>query len=116
MDFCGDPCPLDPTVTCTKARGHEGEHVSAAAGLKWDTEDGLPHTEYEPFVRPEHYGGEENPFEAIKVIEHYELNFSRGSALKYILRCGKKDGEDELKELKKAFTYIGFEIRRLEKG
>lgn len=62
--------------------------------------------------RPDHYGGEENPFEPIKIIEHYGLNFHLGNALKYILRTGKKKGEPNLKELKKAYTYIGFEIRR----
>jgi hypothetical protein len=65
--------------------------------------------------RPEHYGGEENPFEPIKIIEHYELGFNLGNTLKYILRLGKKKGEPEMKDLKKAYTYLGFEIRRRER-
>jgi hypothetical protein len=65
--------------------------------------------------RPDHYGGEENPFEPIKVIEHYDLNFNLGNAVKYILRIGKKLGEPSLKDLRKAYTYIGFEIRRRER-
>lgn len=35
---------------------------------------------------PYHYGGEHNPYEAIKVIEAWELNFRLGSVLKYINR------------------------------
>jgi hypothetical protein len=66
--------------------------------------------------RPDHYGGEENPFEPIKIIEWYGLNFNLGNAVKYILRTGKKKGEPYLKELRKAYTYIGFEIRRREKA
>jgi hypothetical protein len=65
--------------------------------------------------RPEHYGGEENPFEPIKIIEHYDLGFNLGNAVKYILRMGLKKGEPQMKDLKKAYTYIGFEIRRRER-
>lgn len=64
--------------------------------------------------RPEHYGGEENPFEPIKIIEYYGLNFSLGSVIKYVLRAGRKINESDLSDLKKAYTYIGFEIRRRE--
>lgn len=39
---------------------------------------------------PRHYGGADNPCEAIKVIEAHDLNFNLGNALKYILRAGKK--------------------------
>jgi hypothetical protein len=64
-------------------------------------------------MRPTHYGGEENPFKAIKIINHYELNFSKGNAIKYILRAGKKN--NEIEDLVKAKTYIEFEIERLRK-
>ena len=62
-----------------------------------------------------YYGGEENPYEAIKVIEAWGLNFSLGSVLKYINRHGKKPGEDAVKDLKKCLDYIGYEIARLER-
>ena len=39
---------------------------------------------------PAHYGGENNPYEAIKVIEAWSLNFNLGNAVKYISRAGKK--------------------------
>ena len=39
---------------------------------------------------PKHYGGSDNPYEAIKVIRAWNLNFALGSALKYIRRHGKK--------------------------
>ena len=38
------------------------------------------------------YYGKDNPFEPIKVIDYYDLNFSRGNAIKYILRAGNKLG------------------------
>ena len=53
-----------------------------------------------------------NGLEAIDVIEAFGLNFSRGSALKYILRAGRKT-DDEVRDLEKARAYIDREIARL---
>lgn len=41
---------------------------------------------------PEHYGGEDNPYEAIKVIEAWGLDndFCLGNVVKYVSRAGKK--------------------------
>ena len=52
-----------------------------------------------------------NGIEAQDVIEAFELNFSRGSAVKYILRAGHKD--NEIRDLEKARAYIDREIQRL---
>ena len=49
---------------------------------------------------PTHYGGENNEFEPIKIIEHYNLNFCLGNAIKYILRAGLKENKTE--DLEKA--------------
>lgn len=64
---------------------------------------------------PSYYGGADNPYEAIKVIEAWGLGFCLGNAMKYISRAGKKDGEAILKDLKKAKWYLDHEIERLEK-
>jgi hypothetical protein len=58
---------------------------------------------------PKHYGGEANPYEAIKVIEAWDANFNIGNVLKYISRCGKKDSE--IQELEKAAWYLNREIQ-----
>lgn len=60
-----------------------------------------------------YYGGGDNPYEAIKVIVAWGLNFQLGSALKYICRAGKKDSETVLEDLEKAKWYIEYEIRLL---
>ena len=60
-----------------------------------------------------YYGGN-NTFEPIKIIDHYDLNFDLGNVIKYILRAGNKPGEDKLKDLKKAYDYLGHEIEKLE--
>ncbi len=64
---------------------------------------------------PNHYGGADNPYEAIKVIEAWGLGFNLGNVLKYISRNGKKPNVDAIEDLKKAANYIQFEIKKLEK-
>lgn len=64
---------------------------------------------------PPHYGGADNPYEAIKVIEAWGLGFCLGNAIKYIARVGKKDG-DEITDLKKARWYLDREISNREAG
>lgn len=59
---------------------------------------------------PKHYGGKDNPYEAIKVIEAWDLGFCLGNTVKYIARCGKKD--NEIQELQKALWYLQREIKR----
>lgn len=67
-------------------------------------------SEYEKINHPNHYQAEN--MEAIDVIEAYNLNFSLGSALKYILRAGKKPNEKTSEDLKKAIWYLQREIER----
>ena len=62
---------------------------------------------------PSHYGGEKNPYEAFKVIEAWDLNFSLGNVLKYMSRAGKKS-DSILEDLKKAAWYLNREIKRIE--
>jgi hypothetical protein len=62
---------------------------------------------------PEHYQfGENNQYEAIKVIEAWDLDFHLGNTVKYISRAGKKD--KELQDLKKALWYLERKINNLE--
>lgn len=63
---------------------------------------------------PPHYGGESDPYEAIKVIEAWQLGFNLGNTLKYICRAGKKDQSKTLQDLKKAKWYLEREISNLE--
>lgn len=75
---------------------------------------------------PAHYGGANNVYEAIKVIDAWDLGFCLGNAVKYICRHGKKLHTtmplDEaiiaktaaIEDLKKARWYLDHEIKRLE--
>lgn len=52
--------------------------------------------------------------EVIEIIEAWGLNFSRGNALKYLARAGRKDPAREVEDLLKAKWYLEREIRRLK--
>lgn len=67
----------------------------------------------EAIHHPAHYGGAENPYEAIKVIEAWGLGFCLGNVVKYIARAGRKGALIE--DLKKARWYLDREIARIEK-
>ncbi len=70
--------------------------------------------EQEQVSHPQHYGGEDNPYEAIKVIEAWSLGFNLGNTLKYISRHEHKGVA--LQDLKKAQWYLNREIELLEKA
>ena len=58
---------------------------------------------------PSHYV---KGIEPIEVIESWNLNFSLGNAIKYILRSPYKD--KQIEDLEKARWYIDREIKRLK--
>lgn len=66
-------------------------------------------------IEPTHYGGKDNQYEAIKVIEAWGAGFCLGNTLKYIARAGKKGGSTQLEDLKKAKWYLDREIETLTK-
>lgn len=62
---------------------------------------------------PQHYGGEDDPYEAIKVIEAWKLGFNLGNCVKYIRRAGRKTSES-IEDLEKAVWYLNREIQNLK--
>lgn len=57
---------------------------------------------------PAHYGGSADPYEAIKVIEAWQLGFNLGNAVKYVARAERKGSPIE--DLEKARWYLDREI------
>lgn len=64
---------------------------------------------------PEHYGGEGNPYEVVKIAEGTGLDKDAYlfNVLKYIVRAGKKDPNKEIEDLKKAQFYLQRRIDNL---
>ena len=60
---------------------------------------------------PLHYRGK--GMQAIDVIEAFELNFSLGNVIKYVLRAGKK--HDKKEDLEKAIQYLKRELENIPK-
>jgi hypothetical protein len=58
---------------------------------------------------PDHYQGD--GIEAIDVIEAFDLDFSLGNVIKYVLRASRKGG---IEDLKKAHWYLDRVIQRAE--
>ena len=69
----------------------------------------------EQIDHPAHYGGADNPYEAIKVIEAWGLGFCLGNTVKYVSRAGRKNGNATVQDLKKARWYLDREIANLER-
>lgn len=63
---------------------------------------------------PSHYGGKDNVYEAIKVIEAWDLDFCLGNVVKYLSRAGKKSNK-KIEDLEKALWYLNREIETLKK-
>ena len=77
------------------------EAAYAAGELKEET---MPPEEIN---HPNHYGGGENPYEAIEIIRHTLTpeefrGYIKGNVMKYTIRAGKKAGASEAKDLAKA--------------
>jgi len=73
--------------------------------------------EEKDWIKPTHYGGEQNPYEVIKVCEEWGLDKDAYlfNVVKYVARAGKKHPEKELEDLKKAALYLDRKIKNLEK-
>lgn len=65
---------------------------------------------------PKHYGGENNPYEHIKVARAWGLvnNAFLYLCTKYIARYGKKEGASPLEDLQKARWYLDEAIKEME--
>ena len=120
---------FDPVLGVTLASDNQYASVEKGGTPKWDArwdEDCTPQLEKgvgdvilpceegqggrsEAVDHPAHYksGG----IEAIDVIRAFNLGFSLGNAVKYILRAGRKDSSKEIEDLKKAAWYIDEEIK-----
>ncbi|MDR0675627.1 MAG: DUF3310 domain-containing protein [Elusimicrobiota bacterium] len=60
----------------------------------------------------DYYGGKDNIYEAIKIIDAWDLNFNLGNVIKYTLRAGRKDKSKTEEDLRKAIWYLKREINK----
>lgn len=65
------------------------------------------------FVSPAHYC-EGRSIEPLDVIEDWQLPHHLACAVKYIARAGRKSGQSEADDLRKAIAYLARWIGRIE--
>lgn len=146
--FCVTRCPNQliigsDSIRCAGELGHAYNHFNGR--VFWEAEKKgwpplarplpSPHAPPERINHPNHYGGADNPYEVIKVIDAWGLGFCLGNTLKYVYRAGKKpqridistadkpnqfmdapaDVTSTIEDLKKAAWYLNHEIEQREK-
>lgn len=86
------------------------EHCQCPHGVSviWCPVHGAGPEPVEAVDHPSHYGGADNPYEAIKVIEAWNLGFNLGNTVKYIARAEHKNAT--IQDLEKARWYLDREI------
>lgn len=84
------------------------------SGFTTSMEFSIVDPEPEAVDHPAHYGGEDDPFEVIKVIEAWGLGYNLGNVLKYVRRAGKKNPKTVVQDLHKAAWHINREADNLE--
>lgn len=107
------------TTTGDEVNELEVQNCLGMAGCGTCMEEAFAHPLYRPVDavnHPAHYGGEDDPYEIIKVIEAWGLNFHLGNAVKYIPRAGKKAPNKHIEDLEKAVWYLNREIQKLKKS
>ena len=65
---------------------------------------------------PHYYIGKKYKIEARKVVEDFQAdNYNLGTAITYLLRAGKKEGNPSEQDIRKAINHLHFELDRLYK-
>lgn len=94
-----EPCEDHPRVVSDEAKEKwVAERIAKTKRLDQDLVNSPPHYQA-------------NGFEAIEIIEAFDLGFNLGNAVKYILRAGRKGGPEKRREdLEKASWYLRREL------
>ena len=114
MPMCKAKSPKD--FGCILQVGHNGPHRawgSLTADYPCDEWANVSATQEQDLINyPPHYGADipDNPYETIKVIEAWNLNFHLAQVIKYISRADKKGSYNQ--DLRKAQWYLNREIER----
>ena len=67
----------------------------------------------EEVIKPTYYKGE-STMDVIEVARMFQMSFTLGNVLKYIVRAGLKGKNKEIEDLEKAREYLDREIEHLK--
>jgi hypothetical protein len=71
--------------------------------------------DYKHITEPNYYSGKKYGYSARKVVEDFELSYNVGTAVSYLLRAGKKEGNPAEQDIQKAINHLHFELDKLYK-
>tara|TARA_R110001592_G_scaffold103023_2_gene290316 strand:+ start:298 stop:555 length:258 start_codon:yes stop_codon:yes gene_type:complete len=72
--------------------------------------------DYKETIEPSYYSGTKYGYSARKVVEDFELSYNLGTAVSYLLRSGKKEGNPAEQDIQKAINHLHFELDNLFKN
>ena len=71
--------------------------------------------DYKTKKEPCYYSGKKYGYSARKVVEDFDLSYNVGTAVSYLLRAGKKEGNPAEQDIQKAIDHLTFELEKLSK-
>ena len=71
--------------------------------------------DYKLHPEPSYYSGTKYGYSARKIVEDFELGYNTGTAVSYLLRAGKKEGNPPEQDIQKAINHLHFELDKLYK-
>jgi hypothetical protein len=71
--------------------------------------------DYKHTTEPSYYSGTKYGYSARKVVEDFNLSYNVGTAVSYLLRAGKKEGNPVEQDIRKAINHLHFELDKLFK-
>ncbi len=72
--------------------------------------------DYKETAEPSYYSGTKYGYSARRVVEDFELSYNLGTAVSYLLRAGKKEGNPAEQDIRKAINHLHFELDKLFKN
>jgi len=71
-------------------------------------------SDYKKTPEPSYYSGKKYGYSARKVVEDFQPDsYNIGTAISYLLRAGKKEGNPAEQDIQKAINHLHFELDRL---
>ena len=72
--------------------------------------------DYKKNPQPHYYTGKLYGYSAKDVVDDFSLSYNCGTAVSYLLRAGKKEGNPAEQDIQKAINHLHFELDRLYKN
>jgi hypothetical protein len=71
--------------------------------------------DYKKHPEPTYYTGTMYGYSARNIVEDFQLGYNIGTAVSYLLRAGKKEGNPAEQDIQKAINHLHFELDKLYK-